>query len=58
MREAEMNIGNRGSLMSCGNRKGLVEVLKRGLRRARRRFSKKMIEAELNDGVEPKVNHR
>ena len=57
MREAEMNIGSRGSLMTCGNRTGLVENLKRGLRRARRRFSKKLIEVELKD-VAPKAHHR
>jgi hypothetical protein len=29
MQEAEMNIGNRGSLLECGNRKGLNAVIVR-----------------------------
>ena len=58
MQEAEMNINCRGgSLRSNGNRTGMVEFLKRGLRRARRRLSKKLIEVEWKD-VNAKAHHR
>jgi hypothetical protein len=53
MQQAEMNTSHTGSLTGWG----LVENLKRGLRRARRRLSKKIIETELNNKL-PKAHHR
>jgi hypothetical protein len=52
MQEAEMNICRTGSLSPCPSKD-----LKRGLRRARRRVSKKIIEAELNE-KNVKAHHR
>ena len=52
MQAAERNTSHSGSITW-----GIVEDLKRGLRRARRRLSKKIIETELVDKT-PKVHHR
>jgi hypothetical protein len=64
MQKAEMNINSSGSLRD-GAKLGIgrflgrdfVGMLKRGLRRARRRVSKKIIETEIKDTV-PKAHHR